>query len=235
MIKVVNLKKYFGKTNAVNIPNLVIENGEIWGLVGNNGAGKTTFLRLLLDLIKPNEGKILSKSAPIYQSEHWKNYTGSYIDDSFLIEFLSPHEYFAFIGKLYGISKMELVHILEIYGDFLNLSQIEGGKYIRHLSSGTKQKIGIIGALISNPEILILDEPFNYLDPTSQIRLKQILQRDFEGNAKIVILSSHNLNHISDLCTRVALMEEGYIIKDHKNTSYYIEDLTSYFNSKIEY
>lgn len=235
MIKVENLLKTYGKTIAVDIKNLTIEEGEIWGLVGNNGAGKTTLLRLLLDLLKPDKGQIQSKSIIVNQSEQWKNYTGSFIDNNFLIEFLTPKEYFEFIAKIYGIKETELYNSLENLSQFLNIKQTENGKYIRQLSSGVKQKVGIIGALISNPEILILDEPFNFLDPSSQIILKKILYSSFQHKTKTIILSSHNLKHLSDICTRIALMENGKIIKDIRNAKEAMSEIENYFNHQINY
>ncbi len=229
MIKAENLLKKFGNTIAVDIPELSIENGDIWGLVGNNGAGKTTFLRLMVDLLKSDRGQILSKSIPVYQSEHWKNYTGTFIDNNFLIEFLTPKEYFEFIAKIYDLEKNEYYERLQGYNHFLNSEISETSKYIRQLSSGEKHKVGVIGALLPDPEVLILDEPFNFLDPSSQIVLNKILNSGFRDKNKTLILSSHNLNHISDICTRVALMEKGKIIRDLQNNRESMSEVEDYF------
>ena len=232
MISLVDLQKKFGSTIAVDIDNVIIKMGDIFGLVGNNGAGKTTLLRLMLDLLKPERGQVLSKTMQVYQSEHWKKYTGSFIDNNFLIEFLTSEEYFDFIGFIYGVESSILKLRLEAFGTFMNGEVIGNNKLIRSLSSGNKQKVGIVGAMISEPEILILDEPFNFLDPSSQIILKHILRKYYEGRTKTIILSSHNIYHISDLCTRVALMEKGRIIKDCNNDSECIKEIETYFESQ---
>jgi ABC-2 type transport system ATP-binding protein len=229
MISIETLVKKYGSTIAVDIESLNISEGEIFGLVGNNGAGKTTLLRLMLDLLKPEKGKILSNGIPVYQSEHWKKYTGSFIDNNFLIEFLKPEEYFDFIGFLYGVNAVELKKRLDEFEAFMNGEVLGKNKYIRTLSSGNKQKVGIIGSLISKPDVLILDEPFNFLDPSSQITLKQILRSYFEENTKTIILSSHNLNHISDLCTRIVLLEKGKIIKDLTNNDEAMDEIETFF------
>jgi ABC-2 type transport system ATP-binding protein len=234
MISLKKLHKKFGSTIAVDIESLIINKGDIFGLVGNNGAGKTTLLRLMLDLIKPERGMVLSKAILVYQSEHWKKYTGSFIDNNFLIEFLTPQEYFDFIGFVYSIEPEILKKRLEGFGAFMNGEIIGNKKYIRNLSSGNKQKVGIVGAIISEPEILILDEPFNFLDPSSQINLIHILRKYYEGKTNTIILSSHNLTHISDLCTRIALMEKGKIIKDFNNNSETIKEIETYFESQVE-
>ncbi len=232
MISLEKLVKKYGSTTAVDIENLNISSGDIFGLIGNNGAGKTSLLRLMLDLLKPDQGSVLSKGKAVYSSEHWKKFTGSYIDNNFLIEFLTPEEYFDFIGFLYGVDHNELKIRLELFRTFMNGEILGLKKYIRSLSSGNKQKVGIIGAMISKPEILILDEPFNFLDPSSLISLKNILRNYHEENTKTIILSSHNLSHIYDLCTRVALMEKGKIIKDFTNTPENMKDIEVYFNSQ---
>ena len=232
MISLKNLHKRFDSTIAVDIDDLAIDRGEIFGLVGNNGAGKTTLLRLMLDLLKPERGQVFSKSMQVYQSEHWKKYTGSFIDNNFLIEFLTAEEYFNFISSIYGVAPSILKLRLEALGTFMNGEVIGNNKLIRSLSSGNKQKVGIVGAMISEPEILILDEPFNFLDPSSQITLKHVLRRYYEGKTKTIILSSHNLNHISDLCTRIALMEKGRIIKDCDNNSETLIEIETYFESQ---
>jgi len=230
MISLEKVLKKYGTTVAVDIENLTISREEIFSLVGNNGAGKTTLLRLILDLLEPEEGKVFSKGITVYQSDHWKKYTGSFIDNNFLIEFLKPAEYFDFIGFLYGLGTDELENRLEVFKNFMNGEILGNNKYIRSLSSGNKQKVGIIGAMISEPEVLILDEPFNFIDPSSQNILKQLLRKSHKGNTKTIILSSHNLNHVADLCTSIALMEKGKIIKNLPNSRQTMIEIEDYFN-----
>ena len=230
MINVNNVTKSFNKKVAVNIPYLEIKKGEIIGLVGNNGAGKTTFFRLLLDLIKADSGYINSNGIDVAKTEDWKVYTGSFIDNSFLIEFLTPEEYFTFIGKLFQLKGSELNERLSHFEKFMNGEILDQKKYIRNFSAGNKQKIGIIGAMMINPKILILDEPFNFLDPSSQAEIKKLMQTMNSNYGTTTLISSHNLNHITDLSTRILLMEKGAIIKDipNKNGEAFTE-LESYF------
>ncbi len=238
MIKASDLTKVYGKTKVLNISSLEINRGESFGLVGNNGAGKTTFFSLIVDLIKASTGKVLSRGEDVFLSNHWKKYTGSFLDESFLIDFLSPEEYFDFIGSLHSIPKPEVKKQLEIYADFFNGEIIGKKKFIRDLSKGNQKKVGIIGALFFNPEIIILDEPFPHLDPTSVIRLKKILKDEKEKNSTLLI-SSHDLNHVTEVCDRIAVLEKGNIIHDLKTSSSTLRELEVYFtpeedlNSKI--
>ena len=105
MITVNSLTKSYGETTVLNIDQLEIPKGQCFGLVGNNGAGKTTFFSLLLDLIKTSTGEIISNDIAVAQSEEWKSFTSAFIDDSFLIGYLTPEEYFYFVGELRGIDK----------------------------------------------------------------------------------------------------------------------------------
>jgi ABC-2 type transport system ATP-binding protein len=233
MITIERLQKNFGSVVAVDIENLNISKGEIVGLVGNNGAGKTTLLRLMLDLLKPNRGTVFSNNKPVYQSDHWKKFTRSYLEDNFLIEFLKAEEYFDFIGYLYGLKSNDVKLRLEVFKPIMNGEIFIYDRYIRDLSAGNKQKVGIIGALISKPEVLILDEPFSMLDPSSQLGLKLILGKFHEESTKTIIISSHNLNHVSDLCSRVILMEKGKIIKDCKTTCETMNEIDKYFIDQL--
>jgi ABC-2 type transport system ATP-binding protein len=231
MIEINNLTKKFGQNTAVNIPQLKISNGEIVGLVGNNGAGKTTTFRLMLDLIKADTGTVLSKGCDVSKNEDWKNYTGSFIDSNFLIDFFTPDEYFSFIGKLYKLKNKEIKERLSQFEKFASGEIFNQKKYIRHFSSGNRQKIGIIAAMMVQPEILILDEPFNFLDPSSQIEMKRLLQALNTECGTTIIISSHNLNYINDVSSRILLMEKGIIIKDIVNDNPdNISDIYRYFN-----
>ena len=171
MIEVKDLTKTYNETVVLNIPELKIKKGESFGLVGNNGAGKTTFFRLILDLIKANKGEVYSQEEDVKKTTNWKTYTGSYLDEGFLIDFLTPEEYFDFIGSVNNRSKGDIKNFLEQFEDIFNGEILGKEKYIRELSRGNKQKVGIAAALISDPDILVLDEPFSSLDPTTHIRL----------------------------------------------------------------
>lgn len=229
-INIKNLTKEYNSKTVLNIGELKIESGEMFGLVGNNGAGKTTFFRLLLDLIKSDSGKILLGDIDVTKSEKWKNFTGSYLDEDFLINFLTAEEYFYFVGDLYGFAKNDINIKLKQYSKFFNNEILaQKGKYIREYSQGNKQKIGIISTFLIEPKIIILDEPFNNLDPTSQILLIDMLKEYNRISNATILISSHNLNNISEVCNRIVLLEKGEIIKNFLNNKVTLNELKKYF------
>ena len=227
MIRIDNLKKTFGETVACDIPSFTINDGDILGLLGNNGAGKTTLFRMLLDLLKADEGTVEYVLATTpdasascinpAESEVWKQHVGAYIDEGFLIDFLTPEEYFAFLGKISGISQQVIDERLQAFERFSGGEIFGQKKLIRNLSAGNKMKVGIISALLRHPRIIILDEPFNFLDPTSQLVLKHLIKDYASQTGATILLSSHNLQHTVDVSTRIALLEHGHIIRDLPN------------------
>ena len=217
MIIIENLKKSFGETLACNIETFTINDGDILGLVGNNGAGKTTLFRMLLDLLKPDEGQVGLDGINPAVSEEWKASTGAYIDEGFLIDFLTPEEYFAFIGKITNMTQEQVNERLKDFERLANGEIFGQKKLIRNLSAGNKQKVGIISALFNRPKLVILDEPFNFLDPSSQNVLKHVLTEYNKETGATILVSSHNLAHTIDISTRIALLEKGQIIRDMEN------------------
>ena len=234
MISINNLKKCFGEKVAVNIDNYTIESGTMLGLVGNNGAGKTTLFRLILDLLKADEGSVHIGDIDVSKSEEWKQHTGAFIDDSFLIDYLTPEEYFHFLGRAYGLKKEEVDERLTSFARFMSGEVMGQKKLIRDFSRGNKQKVGIIGAMLHRPSLLILDEPFNFLDPSSQSVIKHLLAEYNKETGATILVSSHNLNHTTDVCPRIALLENGVIIRDIDNVAHTAEqELESYFNVNL--
>ena len=235
MIIIDKLKKNFGEKIAVDIEHYEINQGDMLGLVGNNGAGKTTLFLIMLDLLKADDGKVIINDIDVSQSEDWKSITGAFIDDGFLIDYLTPEEYFYFIGKMYGLKKEEVDERLIPFERFMSGEVIGHKKLIRNYSAGNKQKIGIISAMLHYPQLLILDEPFNFLDPSSQSIIKHLLKKYNEEHQATVIISSHNLNHTVDVCPRIALLEHGVIIRDIINEDNSAEkELEDYFNVEEE-
>lgn len=231
MITIDKLQKKFGEKTAVDIEHYVIQQGDMIGLVGNNGAGKTTLFRLILDLLKADNGNVTINDIDVTQNENWKSLTGAFIDSGFLIDYLTPEEFFYFIGKMYGLKKEEVDERLVPFERFMGEEVLGQKKYIRNFSAGNKQKIGIISAMLHYPQLLILDEPFNFLDPSSQSIIKNMLKKYNEEHQATVIISSHNLNHTVDVCPRIALLEHGVIIRDIVNENNSAEqELEAYFN-----
>ena len=235
MITINELQKIFGEKIAVDINSYTINPGEMIGLVGNNGAGKTTLFRLILDLLKADNGNVTIKDIDVSKNEEWKTFTGAFIDDGFLIDYLTPEEYFYFVGKMNGMKKEAVDERLATFERFMNGEVMGQKKYIRNFSAGNKQKIGIVSAMLHQPELLILDEPFNFLDPSSQSIIKQLLKKYNEETHATILISSHNLSHTVDICPRIALLEHGVIIKDIKNENNSAEkELEEYFNVTVE-
>lgn len=230
MIVVKDLLKKFGEKTAVDVESFVVNDGDVLGLVGNNGAGKTTLFRLMLDLLEADRGQVTIDGINPASSEEWKNYVGAYIGEGFLIDFLTPEEYFDFIGKINGMGKDQIAERVATFERFMAGEVLGQKKFIRDYSAGNQQKIGIVSALLSRPRIVILDEPFNFLDPSSQILLKKLLVDYANEEKATVLISSHNLQHTIDISTRVALLEHGRIIKDLPNNEGSAEgELESYF------
>ena len=241
MITISNLKKNFGETVASNIDSFNVADGDILGLVGNNGAGKSTLFRILLDLLKADTGyveydfKEALAPAPINpaKSEEWKQYVGAYIDEGFLIDFLTPEEYFAFLGKISGKTQAEVDERLKDFERFAAGEVFGQKKLIRNLSAGNKQKVGIIAALFNRPKVVVLDEPFNFLDPSSQNMLKHMLTDYNHETGATILVSSHNLAHTVDISNRIALLEHGVIVRDIDNTNgVAAQELENYFDSE---
>jgi ABC-2 type transport system ATP-binding protein len=229
IINIKDLEKRYNNITAINIPSLNINQGEIVGIVGNNGAGKTTLFRLCLDLIRATKGFVYLNGFKVSTDGEWKKVTGSYLDTNFLIEFLTAKEFFYFTGDAYGLSKAEIDRRLPVFQKFIGEDLLNDTKFIHELSSGNKQKTGIVSAMITFPEILILDEPFNFLDPSSQIEMKQLLQK-FNDSGTTILLSSHNIQYTADICSRIIILERGIIVRDERSATPAIKvELEKYF------
>jgi ABC-2 type transport system ATP-binding protein len=233
MIYTKDISKAYNGTTVLKVDELSIPKGQSFGLVGNNGAGKTTYFSLLLDLIKPTTGNITNNSVVVDKSEDWKPFTSSFIDESFLIGYLTPEEYFYFIGDLRGQNKADVDALTSKFEDFFNGEIIGKKKYLRDLSKGNQKKAGIVAALIGNPDVIILDEPFANLDPTTQIRLKQVLKDLAEKQGVTILISSHDLMHVTDVCERIVVLEKGEVVKDLETNPATLKELEAYFSSNM--
>jgi len=229
MITVHNLTKTYGEQTVLNIDHLEIPKGQSFGLVGNNGAGKTTLFSLLLDLIQPSSGYIINKDVQVDQSEDWKPFTSAFIDETFLIGYLTPEEYFYFIGELRGRNKADVDALLSGFDDFFHGEILGQKKYLRDLSKGNQKKVGIVASFIGNPEVVILDEPFANLDPTTQIRLKGIIRDLAAKEGVTVLVSSHDLIHVTEVCERIVVLNKGEIVKDIHTSAETMKELEAFF------
>jgi ABC-2 type transport system ATP-binding protein len=233
MIEINNLIKKYSDQTVLNANSLDIPSGQTFGLIGNNGAGKTTLFSCLLDLIKPTQGKVLNNGVDVSKSEDWKSFTTAFLDETFLIGYLMPEEYFHFIGELRGLSNSQVDSFLVQFEDFFNGEILGGKKYLRDLSKGNQKKAGIVAALIGEPKVIILDEPFANLDPTTQIRLKGIIKDLSKYKDTTILISSHDLQDVTEVCERIVLLEKGEIIRDIRTSSATLKELEAYFKTRI--
>jgi ABC-2 type transport system ATP-binding protein len=234
MIQIQNLIKAYNKEIVLNIPELTINQGEIFGLVGNNGAGKTTLFNLILDLITASKGEIISKGIQVRESEDWKDFTGAFIDETFLIGYLTAEEYFGFIAGLRKMSKTEVAEFLARFADFFNGEILGKKKFIRDLSKGNQKKVGIVAALMGKPEIVVLDEPFANLDPSSQYKLRKLIKDFAAENGTTFLISDHTLDNIADVSTRLIILEKGQIVRDVPKTETTLQEVEAFFKPVIE-
>ena len=229
MISVQNLKKQYKEAVVLDVESLEIPKSECFGLVGNNGAGKTTLFRIMLDLVRATSGEVFIDGHDVSKSEDWKARVGAYLDEHMLLSYLTPDEYFETLRKIYRLSEEDLRLHLENFKDLFNDEILGKKKYIRDLSKGNLKKVGIAAALLGNPEVILLDEPFENLDPSSQIRLKKLILLEKERSQITFLISSHDLNHVTDICDRIVLLEKGKVIKDLNEKEMMMAELEAYF------
>ncbi|MBH1958680.1 MAG: ABC transporter ATP-binding protein [Flavobacteriia bacterium] len=233
MINIQNISKIYGSKKVLHIESLQIPKGESFGLVGNNGAGKTTLFSLLLDLIEPSSGYVEIGGDKVNENENWKNKVSAFIDESFLIGYLTPEEYFYFIGELRGQDKTTVNEFLKQFDDFFNGEILNAKKYVRDLSKGNQKKVGIVGALIGTPEIIILDEPFANLDPSTQIKLKKLIRTWSQNESVTFLISSHDLAHTTEVSDRIVVLNKGELVKDIRTNPETLRELEDFFASSV--
>ena len=233
MIEIQNLVKKYSSQTVLDIGFLKIPAGQTFGLIGNNGAGKTTLFSCLLDLIKPTKGKVINNQVDVSISEDWKSFTTAFLDETFLIGYLMPEEYFYFIGELRGLSKQKVDSFMYQFEDFFNGEILGGKKYLRDLSKGNQKKAGIVAALMGEPKVIILDEPFANLDPTTQIRLKKIIKDLSNYKDTTILISSHDIQDVTEVCERIVLLEKGELIRDINTSEETLKELEEYFKARI--
>lgn len=233
-IDVQGIEKRNGPTFTLQVPELHIAPGEAIGLVGNNGAGKTTLLRLLLDLTRPHKGTISLNGERHAENPMWRKGTGSYLDESFLIDFLTADEYWQFVGSTYDLRPSALALALRPFQSFYDHEPFgQTTKYLRELSKGNMKKIGLIAALFTQPQLLVLDEPFANLDPRSQLQLRSYLRTLHAERGSTMLLSSHDLLHVTDICDRILVLKEGVIVQDLQRSEVSLESLEAFFAEDV--
>ncbi len=219
-IKVSDVSKSFGSSKALSNVSFTVQKGDIFGFLGPNGAGKTTLIRCLMDYIRADSGSIqVFRQDSRADSVRLKSKIGYVPADHNLYEHWTGHEHIAFVEEVRG-SSARVDSLIERLNFKVSVK-------VKHLSSGNKQKLALILALLGEPELLVLDEPTQGLDPIFQNEIYEIL-RDFQGSGGTVFLSSHNLPEVERICNRVAVINQGQL-----STEQTLDDLRQVSTHKV--
>ncbi|MDD8054429.1 MAG: ABC transporter ATP-binding protein [Thomasclavelia ramosa] len=211
MLKIENLTKTYGQKKAVDNLSLEIENGHIYGFIGHNGAGKTTTLKSIAGIMEFDQGNIYIDNKSIKEEPLACKKVMAYIPDNpDLYEYLTGIKYLNFIADVYGVSQAERTDRIKKYGDMFELTD-SLGEPISAYSHGMKQKLAVISALIHEPKLIIMDEPFVGLDPKASHLLKGLM-RDLCDRGGAIFFSTHVLEVAEKLCDKIAIIKAGKLI-----------------------
>ena len=212
MLKIEHLTKIYGDYKAVNDLSLEIAPGEIYGFIGHNGAGKTTTLKSVVGILPFDEGEIFIDGTSIKADPMGCKRKIAYIPDNpDLYDYMSGTQYLNFIGGIFGVPTEELERKARFYAnEFSLIGDLD--KAIGSYSHGMKQKLAVIGALIHEPKLILMDEPFVGLDPKAAFILKQIM-REMCDNGSAIFFSTHVLEVAEKLCDKVAIIKDGKLIR----------------------
>lgn len=208
MLEIKHISKSYGRILAVDDVSLTVRPGEIYGLLGLNGAGKTTTFRMIMNLFSADQGDILLEGEPIGYPQ--MDRIGFLSEDRSLMTKMTVKEQMIFYGRLKGMDKKSAVDAMRYWLDRFNIKEYETRK-IKELSKGNQQKIQFITAIMHQPDLLILDEPFNGLDPIN-VELFINVIREFQANGKAIIFSSHQMHHIEQFCESLSLLRNGRVV-----------------------
>jgi ABC-2 type transport system ATP-binding protein len=217
MIQVEGLTKYYGDLCAVDRINLDIHSGEVLGILGPNGARKTTFLRMLTGYLRPTDGKIRVKDYSVDQNPiKIKRLIGYLPESAPLYRDMLVYDYLSYIADIRGINPKRMFSRIRTISDLCGLNEVMH-QPIAELSKGYKQRVGLAHAMINDPEILILDEPTSGLDPNQIVEIREIIRRI--GKEKTIIISTHILSEAEATCDRVVIINRGKIVADGSTKS----------------
>lgn len=205
MLKVENVTKFYGDVKAVDNLSFTINNGEIFGLLGVNGAGKTTTFRMIMGLLTPTEGKITLNGKQVDYDMAEK--IGFLTEERSLLTKLTVKEQVVYYGTLKGMKESEILKKLDYWLDRFGVSEYKDRK-LKELSKGNQQKIQFITAIIHEPDLLVLDEPFTGLDPINVEMFMSVI-REFRDKGKIIIFSSHRMEHVEMFCEKLVILKKG--------------------------
>ncbi len=209
-IEIKDLYKRYGETTALNGINLNIESGQIYGILGPNGSGKTTLLKIMAAILAPTTGSVYINDIKTYDNpDKIKNIIGYIPETPALYESLTPVEFFNFIGSVFHIDDKDLKQRINAFTSALELTKYLN-EFIGSLSFGTKQKVAIISALIHDPELIIMDEGMNGLDPKSSKIIKELL-KSLTEKGKTVIFSTHIMEIAETVCDNISILYNGNI------------------------
>ena len=204
-IEIAHLSKSFGETHAVVDVSFAVERGEIFGLLGPNGAGKTTTIRVILDVFKPDQGTASVLGGPM--NEEKKNRIGYMPEERGLYQDVPLERCLVYLGTLKGLSRARARQRVGSYLDHFRLAQ-HRAKKVKELSKGMQQKAQIIAAIVHQPELLIIDEPFTALDPVNTLLVKELI-RDLRDQGTTILMSTHQMHQVEALCDRILLINDG--------------------------
>ena len=211
-VRVAGLKKYFGKTRAVDGISFEFASGQIFGFVGPNGAGKSTTMRILATLDEPTDGDAFLDDLSVVEEPEKTHRLVGYVPDSLPTHRdISVHEYLDFFARAYGIKGNKRRQVVESIEEFTNLTGIRE-KHVNALSKGMKNRVSVARALVHDPPVLIMDEPAAGLDPRARIELRELL-KILSGQGKAILISSHILTELAEICTGAVFIERGRLLR----------------------
>lgn len=208
MLEVKNARMLYGDLVAVDHLSFDIKPGEIFGLLGTNGAGKTTTFRMIMGLLEPTEGEVLYFGQKV--GYHNVNEIGYMIEERSLLTKITVKELMLYFGQLKDMDSKTILERLDYWLNRFNIAEYKNKK-IKELSKGNQQKIQFISAVINNPKLLVLDEPFSGLDPINTELFVEVI-RDFQKQGSMVVFSSHQLDHVESFCEEIIVLEKGKVV-----------------------
>lgn len=211
-VRIVNLKRYFGKTKAVDDISFRFSAGDIFGFVGPNGAGKTTAMRILATLDDPTDGDAFVDGVSLVDDpEKARRYVGFMPDTLPAHRDMNVHEYLDFFARAYGLRGLKRREVVDSVEQFTNLKGIRD-KLLRALSKGMKQRVSLARAIVHDPPVLVLDEPAAGLDPRARVELRELL-KVLADRGKAILISSHILTELAEICNGAVIIEQGKILR----------------------